>query len=296
MSRLTWRVGDATILRILEVDASDAMVGLVDGLDAAAVAEAAWLRPGFVTDEGRLRAAVQVFVVVLPSATIVVDPGVGNEKRRTVVSDWSDLHTTVLDQMFAAGVDPAAVDYVINTHLHFDHVGGNTRLINGRWEPTYPKARYVMSAAEFAYWEKRPAAQMADQHAGFADSVLPVAEAGLVELVADDHVLNESVRFVPSPGHTPHHVSVLIESREQSALFLGDLMHHPCQIAHPEWSATSDFDADQARVSRMSLVDRYADTDTLVIGAHFADPVVGRIRRRGGYTYLDTDLRSDLSD
>ncbi len=295
MSTLEWRVGDATILRILEVDASDVMVGLVDGLDAAAVAEAAWLHPSFVSHGGRLRAAVQVFVVVLPTATIVIDPGVGNGKRRTVVSDWNDLHTTVLDQMLAAGVDPAAVDYVINTHLHFDHVGGNTRLIDGRWEPTYPGARYVLSAAEFAYWEGGPAAQMADQHAGFADSVLPVAEAGLVDLVADDHVINESVRFVPSPGHTPHHVSVLIESAEESAIFLGDLMHHPCQIAHPEWSAVSDFDADQARVSRTSLVDRYADTNTVVIGAHFADPVVGRIRHRGEDTYLDTDLRTDMS-
>ena len=138
----------------------------------------------------------------------------------------------------------------------------------------------MISAGEFRYWQSAPEHQIADQHAGFSDSVLPVYEAGLVDLVADDHVVTDGVRLVPSPGHTPHHVSVMIESRGQSALIAGDVMHHPCQIAYPDWGA-SDFDGSQAQASRSHLIERFADSDTLIIGSHFADPVVGRIRSEG---------------
>ena len=137
-----------------------------------------------------------------------------------------------------------------------------------------------MAAEEFRYWQSVPKDQIADQHAGFTDSVLPVFEAGLVGLVTDDHVVTEGVRLLPTPGHTPHHVSVIIESHGQSAVITGDVMHHPCQIAYPDWGA-SDFDASQAQASRLNLIERFADSDTLIIGTHFADPVAGRIRRKG---------------
>jgi glyoxylase-like metal-dependent hydrolase (beta-lactamase superfamily II) len=138
----------------------------------------------------------------------------------------------------------------------------------------------VISAEEFRYWQSVPRNQIADQHAGFADSVLPVYEAGLVDLVADDHVVTDGMRLIPTPGHTSHHVSVIIESRGQSAVITGDVMHHPCQIAYPDWGA-SDFDASQAQASRLRLIERFADSDSLIIGTHFADPVAGRIRRDG---------------
>jgi glyoxylase-like metal-dependent hydrolase (beta-lactamase superfamily II) len=136
-----------------------------------------------------------------------------------------------------------------------------------------------MSAGEFGYWQSKPDNEIADQHAGFTDSVLPIYEAGLVDLVNDDHVVIDGVRFMPTPGHTPHHVSVLIESGGQSAVITGDVAHHPCQLAHPDWASTSDFDPDLARTSRMRLVERFADSDTLIIGSHYSDPVAGRIQR-----------------
>jgi glyoxylase-like metal-dependent hydrolase (beta-lactamase superfamily II) len=190
------------------------------------------------------------------------------------------LHTDSLDRLHAAGVESGGIDRVVNTHLHFDHVGWHTRLANGAWQPTFSAARYVISAEEFRYWQSVPKNQIDDQHAGFADSVLPVYEAGLVDLVTDDHVVAEGVRLLPTPGHTPHHLSVMIESRGQSAVITGDVMHHPCQIAYPDWGA-SDFDASQAQASRLNLIERFADSDTLIIGTHFADPVAGRIRREG---------------
>ena len=151
----------------------------------------------------------------------------------------------------------------------------------GPGSPHSPTARYVMSAGEFGYWQSKPDNEIADQHAGFTDSVLPIYEAGLVDLVNDDHVVIDGVRFMPTPGHTPHHVSVLIESGGQSAVITGDVAHHPCQLAHPDWASTSDFDPDLARTSRMRLVERFADSDTLIIGSHYSDPVAGRIQRAG---------------
>ena len=168
---------------------------------------------------------------------------------------------------------PDDIGYVIDTHLHFDHVGWHTQFVGGVW--------HVMSAEEFDHWQSKPEKEIADQYAGFSDSVLPVYEAGLVDLVADDHVVTDGVRLVPSPGHTPHHVSVMIESGGHSALFSGDAMHHPCQIAYPDWGSITDFDPEQAQTSRWDLLKRCAESDTLIIGAHFADPVAGRVERHG---------------
>jgi len=278
---LRWQVGNATVFRIPELDATAALEGLIPQFDLANISGDAWLKPDFVDDAGRLRGLVQAFVILLDGHKIIVDPGVGNGKPRVAVPGWGDLHTNFFDRLQAADVAPDEVDYVVNTHLHFDHVGWHTRLVDGAWQPTFPRARYVMSAGEFGYWQSKPAKEIADQHAGFADSVLPVYEAGLVDLVADDHVITDGVRLMPTPGHTPHHVSVLISSAEQSAVITGDVAHHPCQIAHPDWGAASDFDADLARASRTNLVEQFADSETLVIGSHYADPVAGRIRRAG---------------
>ena len=281
MEILRWDVGDAAVIRVGELDATSALQGLIPDLDRADLSRASWLTPRYIDETGRLKGSVQAFVILIAGKVIIVDPGVGNEKNRTAVPDWNDLHTDFLDRLASTGVQPSDVDYVVNTHLHFDHVGWHTRLVDGVWQPTFPAARYVMSANEFGYWQASPKHEIEDQLAGFADSVAPVNDAGLVDLVSDDHVVSDGVRIVPSPGHTPYHVSVIIESRGQTAVITGDVVHHPCQIAYPHWGAASDFNPDQARASRSDLVERVADTGTLVIGTHFADPVAGHIRRDG---------------
>ena len=281
METLRWSVGDATIFRIGELDATAALQDLIPKFDLADVARAGWLTPNFVDQSGRLRGSVQVFLIMIADHVIIVDPGVGNDKLRSAVLAWNDLHTNFLDRLRAVGVAPDDIDYVIDTHLHFDHVGWHTQFVGGVWQPTFSAARYVMSAEEFGYWQSKPEKEIADQYAGFSDSVLPVYEAGLVDLVADVHVVTDGVRLVPSPGHTPHHVSVMIESGGHSALFSGDAMHHPCQIAYPDWGSITDFDPEQAQTSRWDLLKRCAESDTLIIGAHFADPVAGRVERHG---------------
>ena len=292
MDILRWQVGDTTVFRIAEVDASSALDGLIREFDRADISRADWLTPFFVDNAGRLKGVIQAFLIMAGGKTILVDSGVGNGKKRLAVPALSNLHTNFLDQLHRTGVSPDRIDYVVNTHLHFDHVGWHTVLIDGAWQATFPAARYVMSAGEFRYWQTKPRNQIADQHAGFADSVLPVDKAGLVDRVADDHVVTDGVRLIPSPGHTPHHVSVLIESGRESALITGDVMHHPCQMAYPGWGAVSDFDPDQAHASRAALLERYADSDTLIIGTHFPDPVAGRIRREGAAYRLTSDSGS----
>jgi glyoxylase-like metal-dependent hydrolase (beta-lactamase superfamily II) len=278
---LRWQIGDATVFRLGELDATAALQGLIPKFDLAGISRDAWLTPHFVDEKGRLRGLVQAFLIVLGDQKIIVDSGVGNGKERVAVPGWDNLQTAFLDQFKAVDMQPGEIDYVVNTHLHFDHVGWHTHLVNGAWQPTFSAARHVMAAEEFRYWQSRPEKEIADQHTGFLDSVLPVFEVGLVDLVADDHVIIDGVRLIPSPGHTPHHVSVLIESRGRSALITGDVAHHPCQLAHPDWGSASDFDPDRARASRSDLVERFADSETLIIGSHFADPVAGYMRRDG---------------
>jgi glyoxylase-like metal-dependent hydrolase (beta-lactamase superfamily II) len=174
---LRWRVGNATVLRIAELDATPALEGLIPQFDLTSISGDAWLRPNFVDEAGRLRGLVQAFVILIGAHKIIVDPGVGNRKKRVAVPEWDNLHTGFLDQLQAADVAPDEVDYVLNTHLHFDHVGWHTRLLDGTWQATFPAARYVMSGEEFHYWESKPEKEIADQHAGFTDCVLPVYQA-----------------------------------------------------------------------------------------------------------------------
>jgi len=164
------------------------------------------------------------------------------------------------------------------THLHADHVGWNTRLVNGRWVPTFPKARYVFSRQEFDYWSGQNAKAPVPT---FLDSVLPVVEAKRHEVVGNDHQIGDHVRILPTPGHTPGHAAFAFGRGKDDAVFSGDLMHSPIQTLYPEMSVKFDVDPAQAATTRRSFLERYCDTDTLCCTAHFPSPSVGKIRRKG---------------
>src|SRR5215471_206055 len=207
-------------------------------------------------------------VVETPSRRIVVDTCLGNDKENRRIPTWNKLQTNFLADLAAAGYPRETIDTVICTHLHVDHVGWNTMLVDGSWVPSFPNARYLMGRVEFAHWTGRD--ERADMAAVLADSVTPVCEAGLVDLVETDHRICDEISLVPTPGHTPGHVSVRIASRGEEALITGDFMHHPCQIARPEWSSTADSDPDEARRTRAAMLTSLAGAPTLVIGTHFA--------------------------
>ena len=277
MKSNTWQIGNVTITSIVETDASAIIQSVIQGFSHTEIKKHDWLMPDFADAEGNLKAVVQAFVIKTPTKIILVDTCVGNDKERGEIPEWHKLQTSFLDKLAVLGFQPKDIDVVLCTHLHFDHVGWNTMLVDGQWVPTFPNARYLFAETEYNYWLSKPEQEIADDHAGFRDSVKPVVEADLADLVALTHQVTEEVSLVPSSGHTPGHVCVLIQSGGERALVTGDMMHHPCQIAKPEWGTDADTDVDRARETRLEFLDKYANSDLLVIGSHFAFPAAGKV-------------------
>ncbi len=251
---------------------------LPEALPEAVDRHRAWLAPHFLDDKGRFLQSVHSFVVRAPGLTALVDTCIGNDKDRGGRPPFHMLRTGFLDDLREAGVPPESIDLVICTHLHVDHVGWNTRLDDGRWVPTFPRARYLFARAEWEHWS-------AERDEGtariMADSVKPVLDAGLAQLVDMDHRVSDELWLEPTPGHTPGHVSVRLASGGTEAVITGDLMHHPVQVAEPGWSSHFDTDVEQARETRRAFCQRYADRPVAVLGTHFHHPTAGRIVRHG---------------
>ena len=277
---LKWRVGDVTITKILESeeDPFDGSAMLMPAAKPDLVRQINWLRPSHADDRGWIRLSFHAFVVDTPTKRILVDTCVGADKKRGIPA-LDNLKSPFLDNLKQAGFSQNSIDTVVCTHLHIDHVGWNTMLVDGKWVPTFPRARFLMETAEFAHWRSQE--EDAVHRQVFVDSVAPVFEAGLVELVSSDHRICDEVRLVPTPGHTRGHVSVEIKSRGEEALVTGDMVHHPCQFAHPNWAAAFDFDAAQSTRTREEVFARLAGRPVLVIGTHFMSPTAGRLVRDG---------------
>jgi glyoxylase-like metal-dependent hydrolase (beta-lactamase superfamily II) len=239
-----------------------------------------WLKPDFWDDTtGDMGSRIQSYVVKTPKHTVVIDTGVGNDKERHEVPAWNRRQGTYLDDLRAAGVTPEQVDYVLCTHLHVDHVGWNTRLVDGQWVPTFPKAKYVMVGSEFEFW-KREQQEGRDASGCFTDSVAPVMEAGRAVLVDETYKVDEHLRFEPSHGHTPGHSCVRLTTKAGEAVFSGDLMHRVVQVAEPQWSSRFCTDPKHAARTREAFVEQMADSGVLVCAAHFPRP--GFIVKQGG--------------
>jgi glyoxylase-like metal-dependent hydrolase (beta-lactamase superfamily II) len=249
---------------------------LPDATKEAVAGHRDWLQPHFMDERDRFLMSIHAFVVRAPGLTMLVDTCVGNDKPRANPT-WSMMQTAFLADLAAIGVAPEAVDLVLCTHLHVDHVGWNTRLVDGRWVPTFPRARYLFGRTEWAHWST---VLEAETPTIMADSVRPVIDAGLADLVEMDHRISPELELEPTPGHTPGHVSLRVRSGGQEAVITGDLMHHPVQCAEP-WASSFDTDAAAARATRRAFCARSADSRRLVLGTHFAAPTAGRIVRHG---------------
>ena len=247
--------------------------------------QADWLVPRYVDAASRkLLLTFQGFLVKTPRHTILVDSCIGNDKARPNRPFWHKRKDgPFLDNLARLGVAPEQVDFVLCTHLHADHVGWNTRLRDGRWVPTFPNARYVFARKEYEGWERAWREDPSEPHSygAFADSVLPVMEAGRAVLVEQDHQIEDGVWLEPAPGHSPGNVVINIKSGAERALCSGDVMHHPVQCARPEWSSRFCEDADLSRKTRTALIERLADSDVRLFAAHFVAPRGGRIVRDG---------------
>ena len=279
----TFQVGDMTIHRIIEQEEPlfDPLT-FFPTLDKAVLEEnRPWLEQMGALDPktGQITLCIQSYLVRTPHHTILIDSCVGNDKERPARPFW---HRKTDDRwmkgLAATGLTVNDIDYVMCTHLHVDHVGWNTRLENGRWVPTFPKARYLFAGKELAYWQAEHAKE---PNPVIADSVLPILDAGRAEIVTSDHVLNDHVRLTPTPGHTPDHFAVEIGKGRTEAVMTGDLIHSPLQARYPDLSMRADTDPAQAARTRRSFLEKHCGAGTLCCMAHFPSPSRGRLSRWG---------------
>jgi glyoxylase-like metal-dependent hydrolase (beta-lactamase superfamily II) len=273
---MNWNVGKVKITKIVELETTGSTRFILPLASNEEIRKLPWLIPHFASEEGRLKMSIHSLVVETPTRRIVVDTGLGNDKQGRNVPTWNNRKEPFLETMTAAGFAPDSIDTVLCTHLHVDHVGWNTMLVGGKWVPAFPNARYVFGRTEYEHWREH--SDEPDKAAVFNDSVKPIVEAGKADLVASDSKVCDEITLIPTPGHSPGHMSLHIQSDGEQGLLTGDVAHHPCQMAHLGWSSTADSDPVQSIVTRRELFGRFADTPTLVIGGHFN---AGRIRRDG---------------
>jgi glyoxylase-like metal-dependent hydrolase (beta-lactamase superfamily II) len=292
---MKWRIGDVTVTKIVEMEVTGGSRFILPEASYEEILPIAWLRPHFADERGRLKMSIHALVVEAPDGTkngrrIVVDTCLGNDKTGRRIPSWNNLQLPFLADLAAAGFARDSIDTVLCTHLHVDHVGWNTMLKDGpngtkTWVPTFPRARYLMGRVEFGHW--RSHRERPDMAAVFADSVQPVDDAGQVDLVETDHRICDEISLIPTVGHTPGHVSVVIKSRGEEALITGDFMHHPCQIARPHWCSAADSDPEMGQRTREHMLADLSSRPVLVIGTHFAGVTAGRIVKDGDAYRMD---------
>ncbi len=278
-------IGHITWRRVIETEGPEFDIGflLPDATADALAPHRAWLEPRFLDPaSGKLVMATQSYVLRTRHHAILVDACVGNDKERRFHAPWSHRHEArYLDNLAAIGLAPENIDFVMCTHLHADHVGWNTRLVDGRWVPTFPNARYLFAATEFAHWEALNKKGKKYSDGCIDDSVLPVVEAGRADIVADDYAFDDEIHFEMTPGHTPGHVCIRLDSQDRRAVLSGDVMHAPIQCREPGWSAVGCTDPALSAATRRAFLDRHCETDTLVMTAHFPSPSAGHVIRHG---------------
>lgn len=266
-----WKVGEVTITKVLERETELALDVILVDVPERATARHPWLVPAYLIDDGRGRMAIQGFVVDTGQVRLLVDTCVGEHQNPMPMGD-----SPFLDRLAEAGYRPEDIDIVVCTHLHFDHVGWNTRLVDGRWIPTFPNARYLFGRVEWEHWSVET-----HHYLNVDETVRPVIEAGQADLVEVTHQVCDQVRFVPTPGHTPGHVSVVVESQGESAVITGDMAHHPLQFADPGVGSNADSDGAAAAATRRARLAEWAANGSLVIGTHFVTPTAGRVEADG---------------
>ncbi|MEU8493701.1 MBL fold metallo-hydrolase [Pseudonocardia alni] len=287
----TIELGDVQVTRVMEF--SDTTPMTTDVFFPNSKPEE-WQRHASVLDPDHwdaktdlTRAATQTWVLRSEGKTILIDTGAGNGKYRPLQPIWSYMDTDYLGNLAAAGVGPEDVDIVVNTHLHDDHVGWNTRLEGRDWVPTFPNATYLMPQRDFEYWKPENLHNTkfgrGNQNV-YEDSIDPVIEAGLVTTWDESHVIDANLRLELAPGHTPGASIIHLESAGERAIFAGDLLHGAIQVHEPHINSCFEEDEDGARASRARMFAHAAEHRALVLPAHLPGHGAFELRRRpGGY-------------
>jgi glyoxylase-like metal-dependent hydrolase (beta-lactamase superfamily II) len=271
-------VGAIQVERVVEAEGAFAPVDfLLPGFDSKILRSHSWLQPSFVDQENRVMMSFHSYVIRTGRHVILVDACVGNDKERPLRPVWHRQQGPFLQRLAAAGVKPEEITLVFCTHLHADHVGWNTKLVNGRWVPTFPNARYLFGRTEYEHWEKLHRAGEKPNHDSFADSVLPVMDAGKADLVASDYEIDKGLHLEAAPGHTPGTCLLHVKNKNEHGVFSGDVIHTPVQLADPSLSSRFCSDPALSARTRKNLLERFADTTSVLYTGHFPAPSANRI-------------------
>jgi len=273
-----FHIGEMRVQRIMEMQLEFRLPG--EMFPSAKPEELAELTPQLTPwaihpASGMAILAIQSYLVKTARHTILIDTCIGCDKTNTRIPSWAGrTDRRWLKRLAQAGIAPAQVDYVFCTHMHADHSGWNTQLVDGRWVPTFPNAKYIFARTEVEHAERAGLPQ-------YAENVLPVIAAGQAILVDSDHALDDGLWLEPTPGHTPGHVAVNLRSGADHALMWGDMLHSPLQCLRPDWWFSIDTDPVQSVATRRRVLETCCEHNRLILPAHFPAPSVGRIDRAG---------------
>ncbi|HEX3838147.1 MAG TPA: MBL fold metallo-hydrolase [Steroidobacteraceae bacterium] len=284
-------LGRMTVQKVFEMESGPPLPLIVQGITPEDLAKlATWYADeslGATPEQSAFMMSMHSYVLQLDGLTVLVDACNGNHKQRSI-PDVNQAQTPFLANLAKLGLTTDDIDLVLCTHLHFDHVGWNTRLENGKWVPTFANARYLFSRRDFEHFGSQ---ELEDDHVrAFRDSVLPVYEAGRAQLIEADMLVHrqigDGVWLEPAFGHSPGNFAVLAECGGERAIFWGDVVHHPVQLVRPDLPMSFDADPDMARATRRRIIDRAVDETLVCFPAHFRDPSAGRVVRDGNvYRY-----------
>ncbi|MFJ7131143.1 MBL fold metallo-hydrolase [Streptomyces sp. NPDC098101] len=283
-------LGDVEVIRVVEWrgpfgPAHDLVPGAGDALWED---NREWLVPDhWDPDDGSARMALQSWVLRSGGLTVLVDTGVGDGRERPDAPLFHRRRDDFLGGLARAGVRPEDVDVVVNTHLHADHVGWNTRPGDapGTWVPAFPNARYLLPAADDAHFGPDNAyggGRRTQDRLVYEDSVAPVRREGLAVLWDGEHRIDGNLTLESAPGHTPGSSVLRLESGGDRAVFVGDLVHSPVQLLDPSHGSCFCVDPAGAEASRRRILGRAADRRELVVPAHFGGAGAAEVREEGG--------------
>ncbi|HEX4368447.1 MAG TPA: MBL fold metallo-hydrolase [Rhodopila sp.] len=282
MTTTTFKIGDTIVHRIIEMECGfTPALEFLPGLTPERLDESRpWMKSPLALDANdNLVLCFQAYIIRTGKHVILVDSCVGNDKDRPARPLWHKKTDSVfMDGLKEVGLSVNDIDFVLCTHLHVDHVGWNTRLENGRWVPTFPKAKYLFSKIELDFWLAENDKARVEP---IADSVIPIVEAKRHQLVTSDYGLNDLVSLIPSPGHTIDHYAVTLGKGGKDAIFTGDFIHTPLQAKWPDLSMRIDYDGKQSSATRWKLLESLCDTNTQCCFAHFPSPSRGYVKRWG---------------
>ena len=287
------QIGHVAAVPVVELDSLPYSTDMFDdgedgiGTGAEVEDELGWMAANcYDPVEGKLLLSHHAWLLETGRLTILIDPCIGNHKARPALPDYDMLDLPWLERLAAVGAAPEDIDLVLCTHLHPDHCGWNTRLVDGRWVPTFPNALYVFSREEQSYWSREEISPAEAYNIGvYDDSVRPVVEAGQAMVMDGGAELAGCLEIERGAGHTPGHLFATLRAGEEGVVFAGDILHHPLQVLHPTWNTRGSWDPEEARRSRETVLGRCADHAYLLAAAHFRAPYALPIERTpfGGF-------------